>query len=114
MAKRFYTRLELQKALEGNGLTENVEYKGREIVGSPENHINYMPSQSDQIFADDGIHVRRISVQVIHLHKKKMDSIEEFMAKLFGVTPTSYAIKQPETDYLATYYDLNLFTKGAW
>lgn len=116
MAKKFYTRAELQSILAANPLEAEVSYKDRQDTTSPENFIIYYPDRpSSQATADDKIHMRKILVTVVHFHKKKLDSVSELMAEMFNSVPLAgNSSKQPETDYWADYYEFECWTRGAW
>ncbi|HFU4203820.1 TPA: hypothetical protein ACGO8F_001418 [Streptococcus suis] len=115
MKKRFFTRAEIQEILEGNPLQSQVSYVEREDKNSPDNYIVYYRlSPNASLTADNGIHIRKVLVQVTHFHKKKLDSIEELIAEHFGVEPIQFDLKQPDTDYFATYYRFEILTSGRW
>lgn len=114
MAKKFFTRSEIQAILEKNELSADVSYQEREGTGNPDNSIVYLRlSPSNSLNADDTVHIRKVFVQIIHFHKKKLDSIEDLMLKEFGIEASSFNIEQP-SKRLATYYRFEIFTKGAW
>ena len=110
MARKFYTRKEIQEILESNELGCRVTYMAREYGGTPDNWITYSRTPARSLRADDVIHIRKVSVSVVHLHKRKLHSIEELMLKHFRTEPSGYNIKQPDTDYWATYYDFDILT----
>lgn len=115
MMRKFYTRLQLQEILEKNPLKAEVAYHEREDDTSPGNYIVYNRlSPNGSIRADDRVHMRRVLVQVTHLHKAKLESIEDFMQDHFGVEPVAFDVKQLDTNYLGTYYRFEIFTKGRW
>lgn len=116
MAKKFFTRAEIQTILSQNLLGAGVSYKDRQDTSSPDNFIIYYADRpSNLTAADDKIHIRKIAVTVVHFHKKKLDSISELMADTFHCTPLAgNSIKQPETDYWGDYYEFECWTKGAW
>ncbi|MCL2536952.1 MAG: hypothetical protein FWE51_01535 [Coriobacteriia bacterium] len=118
--KIFATRKELQKMLECNPCFNEAEgegqvyYRERAIKGHPDNWVIYyrMPAKSSR--SDNTIHMRKVLISVVHVHRLKLDSVEEFMLRMFGVEPTAFDIEQPDVDYYATYYELELFTSGVW
>ena len=112
--KRFYTRSEIQTLLSSNPLKAPVSYLDRE--GSPvDNYILYMRmTPRNALRADNGVHIRKVNIQVVHLHRKKLDSIEEFMIANFGIEPSVFNVKQEDTDFWGTYYEFECFTKGSW
>jgi hypothetical protein len=116
MGRRFWTREELQAKLAQNPLGCDVTYMEREHAGSPSNWITYMPmSTANSLRADDVIHINRLDVQVVHMHKLKLDSIAEFMAGEFNAEPSGYLDpKDTMTDYWHTYYRLPVMTGGVW
>lgn len=116
MAKRFYTRAEIQSILSTNQLKAKVSYKDREDTTSPDNFIIYYPDRPTNLTtADDRIHMRKIAVTVVHFHKKKLDSISDLMADTFACVPLAgNSIKQSDTDYWGDYYEFECWTKGAW
>jgi hypothetical protein len=111
---RFHTRDDVQATLEANALGAEVSYLDREGTGSPDNWIVYSRDAAESIYADDVIHIRIATLSVVHYHKKKMDSIEPLMREAFQVEPSAYSVKQPETDYFATYYTVGILTSGEW
>lgn len=116
MARKFFTRADVQTILESNALKCKVSYIDREDTTNDDNYIVYYPSfPLSQVVADDRRHMRKISVTVVHFHKKKLDSIDELISEHF-ITSQSVGsnIKQPETDYLADYYTFECFTGGKW
>lgn len=112
--KRFYTRSEIQTLLSANPLKAPVSYMDREPT-QDSNYILYMRmTPRSSLRADNTVHMRKVNVQVVHLHKKKLDSIEEFMIENFGVEPSAFNVKQEDTDFLGTYYEFECYTKGSW
>lgn len=116
MAKKFYTRAEIQTILETNNLKAAVSYKDRQDTTSPENFIIYYPDRpSNLTTADDQIHIRKVAVTVVHFHKRKLDSISDLMAKTFNSVPLAGSTsKQSDTDYWGDYYEFECWTKGGW
>lgn len=115
MAKKFFTRSEVQKILAGNLLGADVFYMEREEKSSPDNVILYYRlTPSGSLHADDQVHLRKVSLQVSHYHKKKLDSIEDLMLSHFRCEPIQINLKQPETDYLLTVFRFEVFTNGQW
>ena len=113
--KKSFTRLEIQGILEQNSLNADVSYLEREGADSPDNFILYFREKpNSSFFADNSIHIRNIGLQIVHLHKKKLDSIEDLMRENFSVEPSSYQIKQLGTDYFGTYYNFDILTTGGW
>jgi hypothetical protein len=117
---RAWTRAQLQTALEANPLSAPVTYDERTPGGSvtveemladaPDNAIVYYKAvPGTQTYADDRIHLRVAAWTVMHLHKRKLDSIEQWMSDTFASTPNGFDVKQPETDYLADYYEIQGF-----
>ena len=112
--KKFYTRQEIQETLDKNPLNAIVTYDDRED-GTPDNFIVYFRlSPSSSVYSDDKIHIRKATIQVSHYHKKKLDSIEEFMIDEFNIEPEVFDFKDSNSDYLATHYRFEIFTKGVW
>lgn len=115
MAKKFFTRQDIQTILETNTLKAKVYYMEREEKSSPDNVILYYRlTPGSSITADDRVHMRKVTVQVSHYHKKKLDSIEDLMLSHFMCEPNQLNLKQPDTDYLLTTYRLEVFTSGKW
>jgi hypothetical protein len=115
VGRRFYTRLDIQNILESNTLNAQVSYLEREDDSSPDNYILYYRlSPNNSMFADDVIHISKALIQVIHYHKKKLDSIEDLILKNFNVEPMQFNVRQLDTDYLASYYRMEVLTKGKW
>lgn len=115
MAKKFFTRNDIQTILETNSLNAKVFYMEREEKTSPDNVILYYRLISgSSITADDRVHMRKVTIQVSHYHKKKLDSIEDLMLSNFMCEPNQLNLKQPDTDYLLTTYRLEVFTSGQW
>lgn len=115
ISSKFKTRLQIQEALATNALNAQVTYLEREDNTSPDNYIVYYrlsPNQS--LYADDSVHIRKVLIQVIHYHKKKLDSIEDLMFEEFNVEPVQFDVKQLDTDYFATYYRFEVMTNGKW
>ena len=82
---------------------------------SPDNVILYYRlTPSSSITADDTVHMRKVTIQISHYHKKKLDSIEELMLSNFMCEPSQLNLKQPDTDYLLTTYRIEVFTSGKW
>jgi len=40
--------------------------------------------------------------------------VEDFMLEKFGVEPSSFNIKQMDTDYWGTYYSFEIINQGGW
>lgn len=115
MAKKFFTRSQIQDILETNSLKSDVYYLEREETNSPDNVIVYYRlSPNKSLFADDTIHIRKVMVQVTHFHKKKLDNIQDLMLSFFNCEPLTHDVKQIDTDYFATHYRFEVLTKGAW
>jgi hypothetical protein len=115
MARKFFARADVQKMLEENALHAEVSYLDREADGSPDNWIVYWRDTANgALRADDAVHMRKITLVVVHYHKSKLDNIEPLMIDAFGVEPTSYDVKQVNTDYWGTYYSFDILTTGAW
>lgn len=115
MAKKFFTRQEIQETLEKNTLKSKVFYMEREEKTSPDNVILYYRlTPGSSITADDTVHMRKVTIQISHYHKKKLDSIEELMLSNFMCEPSQLNLKQPDTDYLLTTYRIEVFTSGKW
>ena len=115
MAKKFFTRNDIQTILETNSLNADVFYAEREETSSPNNVILYYRlSPSGSLSADNQIHMKKVTVQVSHYHKKKLDSIEDLMLSNFMCEPSQISLKQPDTDYLLTTYRFEVFTSGKW
>lgn len=116
MAKKFYTRAEIQTILSQNILGAGVSYKDRQDTSSPDNFIIYYPDRpSNLTTADDKIHIRKVTVTVVHFHKKKLDSICDLMIDMFRCVPLAGSnTKQSDTDYWGDYYEFECWTKGAW
>lgn len=115
MAQHFFTREQIQIALEMNELGAQVSYLDREDKQSPDNYVVFLRLPSNALSrADDRIHIRQVMVQVIHFHKRKLDSIEGLMQEQFGVSPFQFSVRQADTDYLGTYYRFECYTKGTW
>lgn len=114
--KKYWTRVEMQAALEANGLKAEVSYLDREEKSSPDNWVLYMPLHSAaSLKADDLVHMRTLTIQVVHLHKQKLDSIAELMLETFQVEPrTHLAKKETQTDYWSTYYEVGIIAGGVW
>jgi hypothetical protein len=113
--QRLFSRLDVQHILELNELDAGVSYLEREGASSPDNFIIYMrENPNNRYWSDNTTHIRNTGLQIVHLHKRKLDSIEELIIKHFSVQPDSFQIKQPDTDYWGTYYNFEIFTKGAW
>jgi hypothetical protein len=115
MARKFFTRQDIQKILETNSVQAEVFYAEREERSSPDNVILYyrlIPSGT--LFADDKVHMRKVTVQVSHYHKKKLDSIEDLMLSNFMCEPNQINLKQPDTDYLLTTFRFEVLTSGKW
>ena len=86
MAKKFFTRQDIQEILETNPLKAKVFYMEREEKSSPDNVILYYRlTPGSSITADDRVHMRKVTVQVSHYHKKKLDSIVEHYLKAVGL-----------------------------
>ena len=108
MAKKFFTRQEIT-------LKSKVFYMEREEKSSPDNVILYYRlTPGSSITADDTVHMRKVTIQISHYHKKKLDSIEELMLSNFMCEPSQLNLKQPDTDYLLTTYRIEVFTSGKW
>jgi hypothetical protein len=118
MGRKSYTRQDVQSILENTGLCAAVSYMDREASeaeGDPDNWIIYLRGPaSAKLSADDGLHLRKASLQVVHYHKRKLDSIGRLMAERFGTEPKDFGAKQPDTDYWATYYEFEIVAEGGW
>lgn len=115
MAKKFFTRLNIQEILASNDLKAEVSYMDREDNSSPNNFIIYTRlTPNNRLLADDTRHMQKVLVQVTHFHKKKLDRIEGLMLDNFGVEPFQFDVKQLDTDYLADYYRFEVLTNGRW
>lgn len=115
MAKKYFTREQIQEILSSNSIQANASYADREPTGSPDNYIVYYRlSPNGSLTADDQIHMRKVLLQVTHYHKKKLESIEELMLYNFAIEPFQYDLTQLDTDYLATYYRFEILTSGRW
>jgi len=115
MAKKYFMREDVQKVLNSNPLGAKATYLEREPGSSPDNYIVYyrfMPNSS--IRADDKIHMRKVMVEVVHYHKKKLDNIDDLMADNFGTEAIIFNAKQPDTDYFGTYFRFEILTGGDW
>ena len=113
--KRYWTRLEIQQVLESNNLSAQASYMSRELEGSPDNYIVYYrlpPNES--IRADDVVHIQKSMIEIIHFHKKKLDSIADLMLENFQVEPSYFDVKQLDTDYFGTYYQFEILTNSEW
>lgn len=117
MGKRYFTRLDIQNILSQNQLHAPVTYGDREqeINMDSGNAIVYtLVTPRKQSYSDDMLHMIRYQVQVVHFHKKKLDSIADLMRKEFNVVPTLFGAAQINTDWIADYYHLHIFTDGKW
>ncbi len=115
MAKKFFTRLEVQTILESNSLSSKVSYMEREIPKSPDNYIVYERlTPNDLLFADDKVHMAKALIQVTHFHKLKLDSIESLMTEHWNAQPVAFESLQPDTDFFGTYYRFEIFTDSEW
>lgn len=115
MARKFFTRSDIQSILESNNLGSKVFYMEREGKSSPDNVIIYYRlTPSNSLVADDRVHMRKVTIQVSHYHKKKLDSIEELMLSNFLCEPNQLNLKQPDTDYLLTTFRIEVLTSGKW
>ena len=118
MMKRIFAREEFHEILEENNLGCEVSYVDRPNnpnKGILDNWIVYhRQAPNNQLFADGRGHMRKARILITHFHKKKLDSIGDFMFEKFGISANGYAIEQPKTDYLGTYYALEIFEKGGW
>lgn len=129
MAKRFWTRQEIQEILEGCGLEDcHVTYKDREVsgqygvnhhpiglVGNPRNVIVYDRSvPTSSIRADDKVHMKKATLEVYHFYKQKLDSIEVLMLNVFNTEPYLFDYKEQKTDYYLTMYRFDIFTWDDW
>ncbi|HGA1205595.1 TPA: hypothetical protein ACIRGN_000893 [Streptococcus suis] len=115
MAKKFFTRNDIQEILERNLLKAKVFYIEREEKSSPDNVIIYYRlTPSGSLTADDSIHMRKVTIQVNHYHKKKLDNIEGLMLSNFMCEPNQLNLKQPDTDYLLTTFRFEVLTSGNW
>lgn len=113
--KKLFSRQEIQSILESNVLGASVSYMDRENNTSPDNVIVYYRLvPNTQLFADDGLHIIKASIQVVHYHKRKLDNIQVLMIENFGCLPNTFDFKEPETDYFVTYYSFEIFAKGEW
>lgn len=115
MAKKFFTRLEIQTILESNPLASEVSYMTREIPKDPDNYIVYERlTPNDLLFADDKIHIKKAFIQVTHFHKLKLDSIENLMAENWNAQPIAFEGLQTNTDFFGTYYRFEILTDSGW
>ncbi len=115
--KRHWTREEMHTALKTNSLGAEVSYLDREDNKSnPDNWIVYMPLNAPvALRADNRVHLRTMTVQIVHLHRLKLDSIADLMLETFAVEPNYSATpKDTQTDYWSTYYEVQIFTGGGW
>ena len=113
--RKFWTREDIQAALEGNPLGCEVSYLDREGKDSPDNYIVYYrlpPGKGTR--ADDKVHLPKALVEVAHYHKKKLDSIGSLIVTNFGAEATASHVRQLDTNYLATYYRFEIITAGDW
>lgn len=115
MANKFFTRLQIQEILETNELGSGVSYLKREDNTSPDNYIIYYRlSPNSTLYSDDKIHVRKALINIIHYHKKKLDSIADLMAECFNVEAIQHDALQIDTDYYGTYYRIEIMTDSRW
>jgi len=115
MASKFKTRLQIQEILELNELGAEVSYLSREDNTSPDNYIIYYRlSPNSTMYSNDKIHIKKALVNIIHYHKRKLDSIAELMAEHFNVEATYYDALQLDTDYYGTYYRVEVMTDSRW
>lgn len=115
MAKKFFTRNDIQNILETNPLNASVFYAEREERDSPDNVIMYYRLMSSvSLGADDKVHIRKVTLQVNHYHKKKLDNIEELMLSNFICEPNQINLKQIDTDYFLTTFRFEVLTNGKW
>lgn len=109
------TRTEVQEILDQNNLGAEVTYIERSNKENPDNYIVYRKADKENsVCSDNEIHIRLISLEIIHYHKKKKDSIEDFILEKFEKEPVSFSEKDIDTDYLTTTFRFPLFTKEAW
>lgn len=114
MARSYYSREDIQAILETNALGAPVAYMDRE--GAPvdftgDNSVVYvLLSPRTQAYADDEIHMVLYTVQVIHYHKKKLDSIVPLMKANFRVVPAQHGGSSTTQDWIPTYYRWSVYT----
>lgn len=112
--KRYFKRIDIQNILELNEVGADVYYLEREEHTS-DCAIVYYRNQVRPLFADDKVHMKKISLTVAFYRKKKLDSIEKLMDEHFnGLYSTSPTIKDNETDYFINYYDVEFFSDSDW
>jgi hypothetical protein len=115
MGRKSFSRLQIQEILETNSLNAQVSYIEREETSSPDNYIIYFRlNPNNSVYSDDQIHMRKALVQVVHFHKKKLDSIADLVLENFNVEPIQFDAKQLDTSYMADYYRFEVLTFGAW
>lgn len=117
MARKYFTRADIQEILSQNDLKAPVTYGDREqeLNMDSGNAIVYtLVTPKKQNYADDVLHMLRYQVQVVHFHKRKLDSIADLMRKEFNVVPTLFGSAQINTDWIADYYHVYIFTDGKW
>ncbi len=117
MAKKFFTQSDIQNILEQNTLGAPVTYADREkeINLSTGNAIVFnLLAPPSQPYADDQLHLITYQLQVVHFHKKKLDSIAQLMKDQFNVVFASIQAKDTSTDWISTYYQFDIFTNGDW
>jgi len=112
---KFFTRLQIQEILEKNELGVQVSYLEREDNASPDNYIIYYRlSPNSTLYTDDKIHIRKVLINIIHYHKKKLDSIADLIAEYFNVEAIQHDALQLDTDYYGTYYRAEVMTDSRW
>jgi hypothetical protein len=116
ISRKFFTRLDIQNILTQNELKAQVSYISREGSNNPDNYIIYhLLSPNKSLFCDNRVHIIKPTVQVVHYHKKKLDSISNLMLREFFAEPISFDITQQlGNDYLTHYYKFEIFTCGEW
>lgn len=114
MARKYYTRLDIQNILETNHLNAPVSYLDREDENPQNVIVYYLLSANPSDLADDKVHIRKKLVQVNHYKQRKLDSIEKLMIENFICEATAFNIKQIDTDYWGDYYQFEIFTGGDW
>lgn len=110
-----FTRLEFQNELEKNPLNVEPTYLDREEDTNNNYILYYRLAPNKQINADDTTHIRKALIQVTHFHKKKLDSIEEFMFNTFNANPINFdSSTKKDTDFYQTVYRFEVLIRGNW
>jgi len=110
---RAFTRAEIQAALESNPLGCQVSYLDRER-NADSNYIVYYPQSAAGLYADDQGQARTINLVIVHLHKRKLDSIDSWIFGALGAVCVSYNVYDPDNDWYSSNYTLTVFAKGDW